>query len=128
MGDTTWYLSPTEASSLIKAYYCKPNFSHIMIWEAVSAENNDVGCGESYYQAVKDIFVEDFQDGSLSCGTPPRHPPTPPCTPPYQVVSGDYCYRSGLSSAKQRHNCIPGTRLSIATVNPKKARLILCVA
>jgi len=116
-GSPTWYLSPTEASSLIKAYYCKPNFGGIMIWEATSADNNDVGCGETYYEAVKEILVDYSQDRSLSCVTPPRHPsptsskvsctvtstttststaptitPTPPCTQAYQVVSGDYCY------------------------------------
>lgn len=112
-----WYLDPTETSALIEAYYCKPNFGGIMIWEATSAENNDVGCGETYYQAVKDILVGYSQDGSLSCVKPPRHPvstsskasctvastttstsmtptitPTPPCTQVYQVISGDYCY------------------------------------
>ncbi|KAE9372586.1 carbohydrate-binding module family 50 protein [Stipitochalara longipes BDJ] len=116
-GSPTWYLTPTEASSLIKAYYCKPNFGGIMIWEATSAENNDVGCGETYYEAVKDILVDYSQDGSLSCVTPPNQPPptsskasctvsstttststsptitpTPPCTEVYQVVSGEYCY------------------------------------
>jgi chitinase len=117
-GSPTWYLSPTEASSLIEAYYCKPNFGGIMIWEATSAENNDVGCGETYYQAIKEILVDYSQDGSLSCVTPsnstsptsskasctvssttttstsssPTITPTPPCTEVYQVVSGDYCY------------------------------------
>lgn len=116
-GSPTYYLTPTEASSLIEAYYCKPNFGGIMIWEATSADNNDVGCGETYYEAIKDILVGYSQDGALSCVTAPKHPkstsskasctvtstttstssaptitPTPPCTEVYQVVSGDYCY------------------------------------
>jgi len=115
--DSTYYLTPTEASSLIKAYYCKPNFGGIMIWEATAADNNDVGCGETYYEAVKDILVAYSQDGALACVVPPKNPPptsskasctvsstttstsasstltpTPPCTEVYQVVSGDYCY------------------------------------
>jgi len=115
---STYYLNPTEASSLIKAYYCKPNFGGIMIWEATYAENNNVGCGETYYQAVKDILVGYSQDGALGCVVPPKNPPptsskssctvsstttsttstsptitpTPPCTEVYVVVSGDYCY------------------------------------
>ncbi|PMD16786.1 carbohydrate-binding module family 50 protein [Hyaloscypha hepaticicola] len=114
--NTDYYLSPSEASSLIKAYYCKPNFGGIMLWEATAAENNDVGCGETYYQAMKEILVDYSQDGSLSCVKAPKYPistsskasctvtstttsssaptitPTPPCTKVYQVQSGDYCY------------------------------------
>ena len=114
--NTNYYLAPSEASSLIKAYYCKPNFGGIMLWEATAAENNDVGCGETYYQAMKEILVDYSQDGSLSCVKAPKHPistsskasctvtstttsstaptitPTPPCTKVYQVQSGDYCY------------------------------------
>jgi chitinase len=116
-GDPTWYLSPIEASSLIKSYYCKQNFGGVMLWEATSAENNDVGCGETYYEAVKDILEGYSQDGALSCVIPQHNPkptsskasctvtsttatsiitssitPTPPCTQVYEVVSGDYCY------------------------------------
>jgi chitinase len=115
-GFGTFYLSPTEASSLIRAYYCKPNFGGILIWEATAAENNDVGCGETYYEAVKGILVADSLDGTLDCVVPPASlpptsstsictvtsttttsvsstiTPTPPCTEVYVVVSGDYCY------------------------------------
>jgi chitinase len=115
-GPGAFYLTPTEASSLIRAYYCKPNFGGIMIWEATAAENNNVGCGETYYEAVKGILVADSLDGTLDCVVPPASPPptsstsmctvsstttstvsstitpTPPCTEVYVVVSGDYCY------------------------------------
>jgi chitinase len=101
-----FYLSPSQAASLAKAYFCKPNFGGIMIWEATYSENNAV-----FHQSIKNSLVSLSQSSgckSSGGGSPP--PPPPPTTtqvsqptqPPsggggsckqtYTVVSGDYCY------------------------------------
>jgi len=68
-------LAPTEAYSPIKAYYRKPSFGGVMIWEAIYAENNNVSCGEMYYEAAKDILTGYSVDGSFACVVPPKNPP-----------------------------------------------------
>ncbi|RDW82575.1 glycoside hydrolase family 18 protein [Coleophoma cylindrospora] len=52
----SFYLTTSDAANLAQAYFCRPNFGGIMLWEATYAENN-VANGLTYYQAVKDILV-----------------------------------------------------------------------
>lgn len=50
-----WFLNGTGLSSLTRAYYCKPSFGGVMIWEATSSENNPDG---PYHTMVKNILGE----------------------------------------------------------------------
>jgi chitinase len=58
----TDYITPAKISMLIEAYYCKPNFGGIMIWEATLAENNT-----QYYSTVKEILNSWGGSNVLSC-------------------------------------------------------------
>ncbi|KAL3419827.1 chitin recognition protein [Phlyctema vagabunda] len=53
--DPSYYLSPAQLSSLAQAYFCKPNFGGLMIWEATYADNN-VNSGSTYYQSAKNAL------------------------------------------------------------------------
>ncbi|KAF8863084.1 glycoside hydrolase [Acephala macrosclerotiorum] len=50
----TNYLGPAEIANLVNAYFCKPNFGGIMIWEATLADANPSG---PYYSTVKNILT-----------------------------------------------------------------------
>jgi chitinase len=56
------YLTLTELSNLVKAYYCKANFGGVMIWEATFAENN-----AQYYSSVKNLLTGFAANKALSC-------------------------------------------------------------
>lgn len=70
-----YYLTPAEASTLIRAFYCKANFGGIMIWEATYAESS-VTNGLTYYQSIKQILLADSTDATLSCASGPSSPTT----------------------------------------------------
>ncbi len=61
-----YYLDPSEVATLTEAFYCRANFGGVMLWEATYAENNVVN-GEPYYDAVKQVLLNDATDPSLSC-------------------------------------------------------------
>ncbi|KAK9364433.1 glycoside hydrolase superfamily [Lipomyces kononenkoae] len=63
------YLEPAEASSLIKAYFCKPNFGGIMIWEATAAENNIIS-SKTYYDVIKNNLLAYSTDTTVSLPGP----------------------------------------------------------
>lgn len=65
-GDPSNYLNPTEAGSLLKAFFCHANFGGVMLWEATYADNNVVG-GLTYDQIIKNLLLADSTDSSLSC-------------------------------------------------------------
>ncbi|RDW75900.1 glycoside hydrolase family 18 protein [Coleophoma crateriformis] len=52
----SFYLTTSQVANLAQAYFCRPNFGGIMLWEATYAEKNVVN-GLTYYQVVKNILV-----------------------------------------------------------------------
>ena len=68
------YLNPTELSNIVAAYFCKPNFGGLMIWEATAAENNPDG---PYYSIAKNILTGYVTNSALSCsGSSPSLSPS----------------------------------------------------
>lgn len=64
VADPSNYLNPTELSNILGAYYCKPNFGGVMIWEATAADNNAAG---PYYTTAKNILTGYVNNPNLSC-------------------------------------------------------------
>ncbi|KAK9489164.1 putative endochitinase [Lipomyces doorenjongii] len=60
------YLKPAEATNLMQAYFCKPNFGGIMIWEATAAEKNIIS-SKTYYDVIKNDLLAYSKNTALSC-------------------------------------------------------------
>ena len=70
-----FYLHPAEALRLIKAFFCRPNFGGVMLWDATYADLN-VNAGLSYHLLIKDyLLVSRKQSFALCCA--PSHPAQP---------------------------------------------------
>jgi chitinase len=61
-----FYITPAQARSLVSAYYCRPPFGGIGLWDATYSRINTVN-GVAYYSAMKDILVAASFDTRLSC-------------------------------------------------------------
>jgi len=61
-----YWLDPTEAATLIKAFFCRANFGGIMLWDSTRAEAQ-VNDGRTYYQNIKLALLGAATDSTLPC-------------------------------------------------------------
>ncbi|KAI1496354.1 carbohydrate-binding module family 18 protein [Biscogniauxia marginata] len=72
-------VSPAQARALAAAFYCRPAFGGVAVWDATYAGANvEAGTGRNFYQAAKDallaIDADPEADCSVSKGIPRARP------------------------------------------------------
>jgi len=65
-----FYFNPAEALELIKAFFCRPKFGDVMLWDATYADSN-VNGGFPYYLLMKDyLLLIQKQNSMFGCVSP----------------------------------------------------------
>ncbi|TDZ13372.1 putative endochitinase [Colletotrichum spinosum] len=80
------YITPEQTKSLVGAFYCRPSFGGIAVWEATRGDNNPYN-GKSFQAVMKDLLVAAAATGCENSGpspdpsTNPGSNPNPPTNP-----------------------------------------------
>lgn len=66
--DPSFYVPSSIVSNLLRAYFCKPKFGGVMVWEATYADEARVGgTSVTFYQHVKKVLIALSRDKSTAC-------------------------------------------------------------
>ncbi|KAL0934988.1 chitin recognition protein [Colletotrichum truncatum] len=98
------YITHVEARNLINAYYCRPSFGGIAVWEATRGDGNPYN-GKSFQAVMKDWLLEANGNPLLTnCETPTtsitsasQSPSTNPTPTPQPNPGGDGRCGNGIS-------------------------------